>query len=84
MISTKTDKVISTISLAGDPGTLGLTPDGSELWVCGITSAIVTVFRTSDDSVVGSLNLGGYGPNSGDGLGPTGMVLTSIAPVTGS
>jgi len=84
VISTKTDKVINTISLAGDPGTLGLTPDGSELWVCGITSAIVTVFRTSDDSVVGSLNLGGYGPNSGDGLGPTGMVLTSIAPVTGS
>jgi YVTN family beta-propeller protein len=82
VISTANDSVTNTISLAGGPDTLALTPDGSQLWVCGITSAILTVFNTSDDSVVGSLNLGGYGPNSGDGLGPTGMVLTSTPPVT--
>ena len=82
VISAKTDKVTSTISLAGGPDTLALTPDGSELWVCGLTSAVVTVFKTSNDSFVGNLNLGGYGANSGDGTGPTGIVLTSIAPVT--
>jgi YVTN family beta-propeller protein len=84
VISTGTDTVTSTIPLAGGPATLALTPDGSQLWVCGITSAILTVFRTSDDSMAGTLNLGGYGANSGDGTGPTGMVMTSIAPVTGS
>jgi YVTN family beta-propeller protein len=84
VIGTKTDTVTSTIPLSGGPDVLALTPDGSQLWVCGITSAILTVFSTSDNSMVGSLNLGGYGPNSGDGTGPTGMVLTSIPPVTGS
>jgi YVTN family beta-propeller protein len=77
VISTKTDTVTSTIPLSGGPDTLALTSDGSELWVCGITSAVLTVFRTSDDSVAGSVNLGNFGPNSGDGLEPTGMVLTS-------
>ncbi len=78
VISTKTGTVTTTISLAGDPAALALTPDGSQLWVCGLTSAILTVFDTSNDSVVGSLNLGGDGANSGDGYGPTSMVLTSI------
>jgi YVTN family beta-propeller protein len=77
VISTKTDTVTSTIPLSGGPDTLAVTPDGSELWVCGITSAILTVLRTSDGSVVGSVNLGDEGPNSGDGMGPTGIVLTS-------
>jgi len=39
---------------------------------------------TSDDSVVGSFNLGGYGANSGDGYGPTSIVLTSTPTPTGS
>ena len=77
VISTKTQRVTSTIPLAGGPATLALTPDGSQLWVCGITSAILTVFSTSNDTMAGSLNLGGFGPNSGDGVGPAGMVLTS-------
>jgi YVTN family beta-propeller protein len=84
VISTETDTVTSTIPLAGGPATLALTPDGSQLWVCGITSAILTVFSTSNDTMVGSLNLGGFGPNSGDGVGPTGMVLTSTPTPTGS
>jgi len=82
VISTKTDTVTNTIPLAGGPATLALTPNGSQLWVCGITSAILSVFNTSDGSLVGSVNLGGYGPNSGDGTGPTGIVLTSNPPVT--
>ena len=54
VISTKTDTVTSTISLAGGPDALALTPDGSQLWVCGLTSGILTVLDTSNDSVVGS------------------------------
>jgi YVTN family beta-propeller protein len=84
VISTRTDTVTSTIPLSGGPDVLALTPDGSQLWVCGITSAILTVFDTSNDSVVGSLNLGGDGANSGDGLGPTGIVLTSTPTPDGS
>jgi DNA-binding beta-propeller fold protein YncE len=76
--------VTSTISLAGGPDVLALTPDGSQLWVCGLTSGILTVLDTSHDSVVGSLNLGGSGANSGDGMDPTGIVLTSTPTPGGS
>jgi YVTN family beta-propeller protein len=72
-----TGRVTSTISLAGDPDTLALTPDGSQLWVGGLTSAIVTVLDTANDSVVGEVNLGNEGANSGDGYEPTGIVLTT-------
>jgi hypothetical protein len=36
-----------------------------------------TVLDTSNDSVVGEINLGDDGPNSGDGNEPTSMVLTT-------
>lgn len=84
VISTKADTVTTTFPLAGGPDVLALTPDGSQLWVCGITSAILTVLDTSNDTVVGSLNLGGDGANSGDGMGPTGIVLTSTPTPGGS
>jgi YVTN family beta-propeller protein len=84
VISTKTDTVTNTIPLAGGPDTLALTPDGSQLWICGITSGILTVVDTSNDSVVGSLNLGGSGANSGDGVDPTGIVLTTTPTPGGS
>jgi len=88
VIDTTNNSVTTTIPLAGGPDVLALTPDGTQLWVTGITSAILTVFDTSDNSSVGSLNLGGFGPQSGAGLGPTGIVLTSTptptAPSTGS
>jgi hypothetical protein len=43
-----------------------------------LTSGIVTVFHTSDDSVAGTFNVG-YGgeANASDGEEPTGIVLTS-------
>ena len=50
VISTKTDTVTSTISLADGPDTLALTPDGSQLRICGLTSSILTVVNTSNDS----------------------------------
>jgi YVTN family beta-propeller protein len=84
VISTASGKVTATISDSGDPVSVGLTPDGSELWVGGLTSGIVTVFDTSNDSSVGSFNVG-YGgeANAGDGEEPTGIVLTTI-PTPGS
>jgi hypothetical protein len=43
----------------------------------------MSVIDTSTGELIGSTNLGGYGPNSGDGLDPTGVVLTAT-PTPGS
>jgi YVTN family beta-propeller protein len=83
VISTATDTVTKTITLTGDPDTLALTPDGSQLWVGQLASAYVTLVDTSGDSVVGSLNLGGSEAQSGDGYEPTGIALVST-PTPGS
>jgi YVTN family beta-propeller protein len=69
--------VKDTFDVAGVPDTLGLSPDGSQLWVAGNDSGILTVIDTATGNVVGQTNLGGDGPNSGDGLDPTGIVLTA-------
>jgi YVTN family beta-propeller protein len=84
VISTATNTVTNTISDAGDPVSLALTPDGSQLWVGGLTMGIVTVFDTANDSLVGSFNVG-YGgeANAGDGEEPTGIALTAT-PTPGS
>jgi hypothetical protein len=63
---------------------LALTPDGSQLWVCGITSVVLTVIDTKTLDMVGALNLGGDGANSGDGFNPTDIVLTSTPTPGGS
>ena len=56
-----------------------MTPDGSELWVTGLDSGIVYVVDTATGAVTGQANLGGNGAQSGDGLDPSGIVLTSTA-----
>ncbi|HEY2578709.1 MAG TPA: hypothetical protein VGI74_20590 [Streptosporangiaceae bacterium] len=66
-----------------DPPLLGLTPNGKQLWVAGDDSGVITVINTTTGRQVGSSNLGGNGPNSGDGLDPTGVVLTTT-PTPGS
>jgi YVTN family beta-propeller protein len=76
--------VSSTISLSGDPDTLALTPDGSQLWVGGLTSGIITVLDTADESVAGTLNVGNDGANSGDGDEPTSIVLSTTPTPSGS
>jgi YVTN family beta-propeller protein len=78
VIDAATGKVTDTISDSGDPVSVALSPDGSELWVGGLTSGIVSVFDTSNDSLVGTFNVG-YGgeANAGDGEEPTGIVLTT-------
>jgi YVTN family beta-propeller protein len=76
-VDAATGAVKSTYAVTGDPDTLGLTPDGSQLWVAGDDSGDVTVINTATGAEVGSNNLGGDGANSGDGLDPTGMVLTA-------
>ncbi len=85
VISTASDTVTDTIPDAGDPVSVALTPDGSRLWVGGLTSGIVTVYDTSDNSLVGSFNVG-YGgePNAGDGEEPTVIVTTSTLTAGGS
>jgi YVTN family beta-propeller protein len=85
VINTKSDTVTDTIPDAGDPVSVALTPDGSRLWVGGLTSGIVSVFDTSDNSLVGSFNVG-YGeyPNGGDGEEPTAIVTTTTLTSGGS
>jgi len=65
------------------PDTLGVTPNGSQLWVPGDDSAVMTVIETATGQQVASTNLGGDGANSGDGLCPTGVVLTATPTPTG-
>jgi DNA-binding beta-propeller fold protein YncE len=63
--------------VSAPPIALGLTPDGKQLWVTGDASGVMTVINTATGHRVGSTNLGGNGANSGDGLDPTGVVLTA-------
>ena len=78
-----TGRVQNTYTVPGVPATLALTPDGSQLWVAGDDSGVMTVINTATGHRVGSTNLGGDGANSGDGLNPTDMVLTAT-PTPGS
>ena len=83
VISASSGTVTSSISISGDPDTVALTPDGSQLWVGGLTSGIITMLDTSHDSEVGEINVGNDGPNSGDGNEPTSIVLTTTPTPTG-
>ena len=83
MISTASRTVTATVSVSGDPDTLGLTADGSQLWIGQLSLAYVTLLDTKSDTVVGSLNLGGSTAQSADGYGPSGIALTST-PTPGS
>jgi YVTN family beta-propeller protein len=77
VVDASTAKVSHKIFIRGNPDTLAVTPNGSELWVGNEAGGTLTVVNTSTDGIVGGLNLGGYGPQSGDGLEPTGIVLTT-------
>jgi YVTN family beta-propeller protein len=77
VVSAANGQVVDTYTVKGNPDTLGLTPDGSQLWVAGDHSGVMTVIDTATGQPVGSTNLGGDGANSGDGLCPTGVVLTT-------
>jgi DNA-binding beta-propeller fold protein YncE len=77
VVSAANGQVVDTYTVKGNPDTLGLTPDGSQLWVAGDDSGVMTVIDTATGQPVGSTNLGGDGANSGDGLCPTGVVLTT-------
>jgi YVTN family beta-propeller protein len=84
VISTSSDTVTSTIPITGDPDTVGLTPDGSQLWVGGLTSGIITVLDTATEGVVGTINVGNDGAQSGDGNEPASIVLTTSPTPGGS
>ena len=83
VVSAATGHVENNWVVTGAPDALGLTPDGTQLWVTGDDSGVMTVIKTATGHRVGSTNLGGNGANSGDGLCPTGIVLTST-PTPGS
>lgn len=83
VVNTASRTVTGTIDVPGDPDTVALTPDGSQLWVGDNTNGSVTVIDTADGAITGQVNLGGDGPQSGDGLEPTGIVLTTT-PTPGS
>jgi YVTN family beta-propeller protein len=78
-VDATTGQVSQTVTVPGNPDTLAVTPDGSELWVAGLDSGILYVVDTATGVVAGSTNLGGEGAQSGDGLDPSGIVLTSTA-----
>jgi len=78
-VNAATGQVTQTATVAGNPDALAVTPDGSELWVTGLDSAILYVVDTATGAVTGQTNLGGDGAQSGDGLDPSGIVLTSTA-----
>ena len=84
VISASSGTVTKTLSITGDPDTLALTPDGSELWVGGLTSGIMTVLDTASYSVVGTINVGDDGANSGDGNEPTSIAMTTTPTPGGS
>jgi YVTN family beta-propeller protein len=83
VISTASNAVTATVSVPGDPDTLGLTPDGSQLWIGQASLAYVTLLDTKTATVVGRLNLGGSAAQSADGYEPTGIALTKT-PTPGS
>jgi YVTN family beta-propeller protein len=78
-VDATTGQVSQTVTVQGSPDTLAVTPDGSELWVAGLDSGILYVVDTATGVVTGQTNLGGDGAQSGDGLDPSGIVLTSTA-----
>jgi YVTN family beta-propeller protein len=75
--------VSHTVSVAGDPETLALTPNGQQLWVGQNSLGTVAVLDTATDTVVNDIQLGSYGPQSGDGYDPAGIVLVTT-PTPGS
>jgi YVTN family beta-propeller protein len=77
VVNAATGHVQNSYVVRGDPNALGLTPNGKQLWVTGDASGVMTVINTATGHRVGSTNLGGNGANSGDGLDPTGVVLTA-------
>ncbi len=83
VVNAATGQVENSYSVRGVPDTLGVTPNGRQLWVAGDDNGVMTVINTATGHKVGSTNLGGDGPNSGDGLNPTGVVLTAT-PTPGS
>jgi YVTN family beta-propeller protein len=83
VIDATTGTVSHTISVAGDPETLALTPNGQRLWVGQNSAGTMTVLNTATDAVVGDINLGGGGAQSGDGFDPAGIVLVTT-PTPGS
>ncbi|HTX62955.1 MAG TPA: hypothetical protein VMD28_04920 [Acidimicrobiales bacterium] len=66
---------VSTLTIVGDPESLALSPNGTTLWVGQGEGSHVVVVTTSNDTETGAVELGFSGPQSGDGLEPTGLAF---------
>ena len=64
---------VSTMSIAGDPETLALSPGGTTLWIGEGAGGAVAVVTTSTETQTGKVELGFGGTQSGDGNEPTGL-----------
>jgi YVTN family beta-propeller protein len=83
VIDAATGTVSHTITVSGDPETLALTPNGQQLWVGQNSLGTVAVLDTGTNAVVSDIQLGSFGPQSGDGYDPAGIVLVKT-PTPGS
>ena len=83
VINAATRAVTHTIRVGQLPWQMAISPNGQQLWIGQSTAAFVTVLDTATDTTVGSINLGGPTPQSGDGYEPTGIALVST-PTAGS
>jgi len=83
VIDAATGTVSHTVTVPGDPETLALTPNGQQLWVGQNSLGTVAVLDTASHAVVGDIQLGSSGAQSGDGFDPAGIVLVTT-PTPGS
>jgi DNA-binding beta-propeller fold protein YncE len=58
-------------------------PDSNSVSVIDAATGTVSVLDTASDAVVGDIQLGSFGSQSGDGFDPAGIVL-AITPTPGS
>jgi YVTN family beta-propeller protein len=57
-ISTATEHKVATIPAGGLPGSIAVTPDGSQVWVGNILSGNITVINPATNTVAGTLSFG--------------------------
>ena len=82
VISAATRTVTSTVTVAGDPDTLALTPDGQQLWV-GTSHGSQGDRAQHGGQLPRRGDRPGRAPNAADGYAPTGIALTAT-PTAGS
>jgi YVTN family beta-propeller protein len=76
-VSTATDKIVATMPTGLLPGSVGIVPDGSQVWVGNVESGSVTVINPATNTVSGTITFGA-GTSPLDGV-PFGMAFVKVA-----